>query len=96
MEYSLNKTVWRILCEVLRVLNNNYGNTDKILVGNIVILLSHPVGKEIRDRFSGAVEAFSRKNNFGTLHREHTRHKTAEDLPSSKQVVSFKFPRLFC
>ncbi|XP_044492551.1 casein kinase 1-like protein 6 isoform X2 [Mangifera indica] len=44
------------------------------------------VGKEIRDRFSGAVEAFSRKNNFGTLHREHTRHKTAEDLPSSKQI----------
>ncbi|XP_031284371.1 casein kinase 1-like protein 6 isoform X2 [Pistacia vera] len=44
------------------------------------------VGKEIRDRFSGAVEAFSRKNTSGTPHREHTRHKTSEDIPSSKHV----------
>ncbi|KAJ0052786.1 hypothetical protein Pint_01704 [Pistacia integerrima] len=44
------------------------------------------VGKEIRDRFSGAVEAFSRKNTSGTPHREHTRQKTSEDIPSSKHV----------
>ncbi|KAH7577692.1 hypothetical protein JRO89_XS01G0285700 [Xanthoceras sorbifolium] len=44
------------------------------------------VGKEIRDRFSGAVEAFSRKNTTGTPHRDHSRHRTSEDGPSSKHV----------
>ncbi|CAI9761389.1 unnamed protein product [Fraxinus pennsylvanica] len=44
------------------------------------------VGQDIRDRFSGAVEAFSRKNNSGSgWHGEHSRHRTS-DVPSSKDV----------
>ncbi|XP_055829502.1 casein kinase 1-like protein 6 isoform X1 [Solanum dulcamara] len=45
------------------------------------------VGQDIRDRFSGAVEAFSRRNISGTgKHGEHSRHKTSEDMTSSKDV----------
>ncbi|KAK2984597.1 hypothetical protein RJ640_029103, partial [Escallonia rubra] len=45
------------------------------------------VGQDIRDRFSGAVEAFSRRNASGPgQHGEHHRHRTSEDLPSSKDV----------
>ncbi|KAH9729294.1 Casein kinase 1-like protein 9 [Citrus sinensis] len=44
------------------------------------------VGKEIRDKLSGAVEAFSRKNAAGTPHRDHPRHKSSDDGPSSKHV----------
>ncbi|KAF8365164.1 hypothetical protein HHK36_032829 [Tetracentron sinense] len=44
-------------------------------------------GQEIRDRFPGAVEAFDRKSNSGScLHDDHSRHKTSEDVPSSKDV----------
>ncbi|KAL2507822.1 casein kinase I-like 6 [Forsythia ovata] len=44
------------------------------------------VGQDIRDRFSGAVEAFSRKNTSGSgWHGEHSRHRTS-DVPSSKDV----------
>ncbi|KAG8389192.1 hypothetical protein BUALT_Bualt02G0203400 [Buddleja alternifolia] len=44
------------------------------------------VGQDIRDRFSGAVEAFSRRNASGTgRHGEHLRHRP-EDVPSSKDV----------
>lgn len=47
------------------------------------------VGQEIRDRFSGAVEAFARRNGTGHgLHGEHTRHRSSDDVPSSKDVVS--------
>ncbi|KAJ4955265.1 hypothetical protein NE237_012048 [Protea cynaroides] len=45
------------------------------------------VGQEIRDRFSGAVEAFARRNSPGPgLHGDHSRHKSSEDVPSSKDV----------
>ncbi|XP_022758455.1 casein kinase 1-like protein 9 [Durio zibethinus] len=45
------------------------------------------VGREIRDRFSGAVEAFSKRNVSSTSPRhEHSRHKTAEDVTLSKHV----------
>ncbi|KAL3365044.1 hypothetical protein AABB24_010274 [Solanum stoloniferum] len=45
------------------------------------------VGQDIRDRFSGAVEAFSRRNASGTgKHGEYSRHKTSEDMTSSKDV----------
>ncbi|KAK4717558.1 hypothetical protein R3W88_015896 [Solanum pinnatisectum] len=45
------------------------------------------VGQDIRDRFSGALEAFSRRNVSGTgKHGEHSRHKTSEDMTSSKDV----------
>ncbi|KAK4492465.1 hypothetical protein RD792_003274 [Penstemon davidsonii] len=42
---------------------------------------------DIRDRFSGAVEAFSRRNvSASGRHGEHSRHRTSEDVPSSKDV----------
>ncbi|CAA0823952.1 casein kinase I-like 6 [Striga hermonthica] len=43
---------------------------------------------DIRDRFSGAVEAFSRRNTTTSSgrHGEHSRHRTSEDMPSSKDV----------
>ncbi|XP_073015986.1 casein kinase 1-like protein 9 isoform X2 [Primulina eburnea] len=44
------------------------------------------VGQDLRDRFSGAVEAFSRKNASGSARQaEQSRHKS-EDVPSSKDV----------
>ncbi|XP_027156597.1 casein kinase 1-like protein 10 [Coffea eugenioides] len=44
------------------------------------------VGQDIRDRFSGAVEAFSRRNaSSAGRHAEHSRHRS-DDIPSSKDV----------
>ncbi|XP_057961912.1 casein kinase 1-like protein 10 [Malania oleifera] len=43
------------------------------------------VGQELRDKFSGAVEAFTRRNPSG-LHGDHSKHKASEDGPSSKDV----------
>lgn len=52
-----------------------------------------PVRQEGRDRFSGAVEAFSRRNATGSgLHgehsrlRDHSRNRSSDDVPSSKDV----------
>lgn len=47
-----------------------------------------PVRQEIKDRFSGAVEAFSRRNVSGTgLQGDHLRHhRSSDDVPSSKDV----------
>ncbi|QCE07597.1 casein kinase 1-like protein 10 [Vigna unguiculata] len=43
---------------------------------------------EIRDRFSGAVEAFARRNGSGLgLHGDHSRHKSSDDAPSSSKDV---------
>nr|DAD19947.1 TPA_asm: hypothetical protein HUJ06_021410 [Nelumbo nucifera] len=45
------------------------------------------VGQEIRDRFSGAVEAFARRNSSVTgLHGDHSKHKMPEDASSPKDV----------
>ncbi|GLU07749.1 hypothetical protein SLE2022_246970 [Rubroshorea leprosula] len=47
------------------------------------------VGREIRERFSGAVEVFSKRNvssSTPTPHGDHSRHKTTEDVPSTKHV----------
>ncbi|GMN49006.1 hypothetical protein TIFTF001_018166 [Ficus carica] len=45
------------------------------------------VGKEIRDRFSGAVEAISRRHISGSSPRnDHAKHRTYEEVPSSKEV----------
>ncbi|PHU22645.1 Casein kinase I isoform epsilon [Capsicum chinense] len=45
------------------------------------------VGQDIRDRFSGAVGAFARRNGSGSGKQgEHSRHKTSDDIPSSKDV----------
>ncbi|KAJ7979848.1 putative Casein kinase [Quillaja saponaria] len=47
------------------------------------------VGQEIRDRFSGAVEAFARKNGSGHgLHGDFSRHRSSDALPSSKDMHS--------
>ncbi|KAK7391728.1 hypothetical protein VNO78_20147 [Psophocarpus tetragonolobus] len=45
-------------------------------------------GPEIRDRFSGAVEAFARRNGSGLgLHNDHSRHhRSSDDVPSSKDM----------
>ncbi|XP_073001372.1 casein kinase 1-like isoform X1 [Typha latifolia] len=47
------------------------------------------VGQEIRDRFSGAVEAFARRNASGSGHHgDYSKNKIFEDsLVSSKEVV---------
>ncbi|KAK7277494.1 hypothetical protein RJT34_22507 [Clitoria ternatea] len=43
------------------------------------------VGKEIRDKFSGAVETFSRRNPANSSPRaDHTRHRTFEDVAVQK------------
>lgn len=53
-----------------------------------VDFLCTSVGQEIRDRFSGAVEAFSRRNGSGHgLHGDQSRHRSSDDVPSSKDVV---------
>ncbi|XP_073302730.1 casein kinase 1-like protein 10 [Primulina huaijiensis] len=46
------------------------------------------VGRDIRDKFSGAVEAFSRRNTSGHARPgDYSRHRTSsEDVPSSKDV----------
>lgn len=57
------------------------------------------VRQEVRDKFPGAVEAFTRRNGAGGgLHGgEHSRHsdssrqRSSEDVPSSKDVVSQNF-----
>lgn len=50
------------------------------------------MGQEIRDRFSGAVEAFTRRNSSTSgLHADHSKHKTSEDVAafSKEGVLSF-------
>ncbi|KAA8527778.1 hypothetical protein F0562_035353 [Nyssa sinensis] len=46
-----------------------------------------PVRQEIRDRLSGAVGAFVRRNGSGAgLHGDHSRHRSSDGVPSSKDV----------
>ncbi|CAA2966858.1 casein kinase I-like [Olea europaea subsp. europaea] len=45
------------------------------------------VKQEVRDRFSGAVEAFARRNgSVGGLHGDNLRYKLSDSVPSSKDV----------
>ncbi|XP_004497860.1 casein kinase 1-like protein 10 [Cicer arietinum] len=45
------------------------------------------VGKEIRDRLSGAVGAFSRRNGSGHgLHKDLSKHRSLDNTPSPKDV----------
>lgn len=54
------------------------------------------VGKEIRDRFSGAVEAFSRRHVSGSSPRNDlSKYRTYEEVPSSKDAVNFYSPTFF-
>ncbi|PIA36346.1 hypothetical protein AQUCO_03400322v1 [Aquilegia coerulea] len=46
------------------------------------------VGQDMRDRFSGAVEAFAKRNySVSGLHGDHSKHKSSEDGPSSNNLV---------
>lgn len=61
----------------------------------LCFLLCHLVKREMRDRLSGAVEAFARKNGSpAALHGDYSRHRTSDNVLSSKDVVS-KIQRLF-
>lgn len=52
--------------------------------------------QEVRDKLSGAVEAFAKRNGSnGGLHRENSRHRSV-DVPSSKDVVSTDDLGLIC
>ncbi|KAL0459381.1 UNVERIFIED_CONTAM: Casein kinase-like protein 9 [Sesamum latifolium] len=44
------------------------------------------VGQDIREKFSGAVEVFSRKNPTTSGRHGEYRYRTSEDVPSSKDV----------
>ncbi|KAL6208793.1 hypothetical protein ACLB2K_019738 [Fragaria x ananassa] len=44
------------------------------------------VGKEIREKFSGAVEAFSRRNTSGSSPRDHYKNRSIDDGPPSKDT----------
>ncbi|KQJ97080.1 casein kinase 1 isoform X1 [Brachypodium distachyon] len=47
------------------------------------------VGQDIRDRFTGAVEAFARRNSGNGRHGDHSRHKSlAESFMSSREAVA--------
>lgn len=52
-------------------------------------------GQEIRDRFSGAVEAFARRNASGSGHHsDHAKHKTLDDAGgSSKDAIDLEKSR---
>lgn len=63
--------------------------STKDLNVNFGRLLSGLTGKE---RFSGAVEALSKKNIASSPHRDHSRHRISDDLTSSKHVVNFQLP----
>lgn len=53
-----------------------------------VVWLYCSVGQDLRDKFSGAVEAFSRRKTTNTgRYGEQARHGTSEDVPSSMNVV---------
>lgn len=53
-------------------------------------------GPEVRDRFSGVVEAFARRNVSGHgLHGDHSKHRSKDDGPSSKDAVSTCIVRFF-
>ncbi|XP_057781551.1 casein kinase 1-like protein 10 [Salvia miltiorrhiza] len=44
------------------------------------------VGQDIKERFSGAIEAFARRNASAGRHGEPSRHRTLEDVPLSRDV----------
>lgn len=49
--------------------------------------VERPSGQEVRDRFTGGIEAFARRNTSGHgLHGDHSRHRSSDDVPSSKDV----------
>lgn len=60
----------------------------------LVLSLCWTVGQEIRDRFSGAVEAFARRNGGSSNnnhHGEHSRCKALEEPLVAVSVLPFYF-----
>lgn len=54
----------------------------------------HLVKREMRDRLSGAVEAFARRKGSSSganLRGDHLRHRSSDNVPSSKDMVRLKF-----
>lgn len=48
----------------------------------------------MRDRISGAVEAFARRKGSSSganLRGDHLRHRSSDNVPSSKDMVSLNF-----
>lgn len=65
-------------------------SSDGLSCLTFVFYLFYPVGQEIREKFSGAVEVFSRKHaSTSGRHGDHSKNRTSEDVPSSKDVVMF-------
>lgn len=58
------------------------------------MVLFFTVGQDIKDRFSGAIEAFARRNASAGRHGEPSRHRTLEDVNLSRDMVRFTFPFL--
>ncbi|CAH1438464.1 unnamed protein product [Lactuca virosa] len=53
-----------------------------------------PVKQEVRDRFSGAVESFTRRNGSSSgLHGDQSRHRSSENVTPSKDAVHGKSDR---
>ena len=62
---------------------------NRLRVFSIFIYMNLSVGQDFQERFSGAVEAFSRRNGSGHgLHGDTSRHRSTDNAPSSKDVVS--------
>lgn len=60
----------------------------KFIHASLVISLFHLEGQDVREKFSGAVEAFSRRNTSGHGRPgEQSRHRSSDKIPSSKDVV---------
>ncbi|KAJ6808558.1 casein kinase 1-like isoform X1 [Iris pallida] len=45
------------------------------------------VGQDLRDRFTGAVEAFARRNASVSAHGDHSKNKILDDAPSKEAVL---------
>ncbi|KAI5649589.1 hypothetical protein M9H77_35594 [Catharanthus roseus] len=54
----------------------------------------NPVRQETRDRFSGTVESFTRRSGSAGLHGDPLRHRSSDDVPSSKDVQADSERRL--
>ena len=54
---------------------------------NCLFMSCHPVGREIRDRLTGAVEAISRRNALGS--GDHSKQRSSQDVATSRDMVFF-------
>lgn len=60
----------------------------------MVLQLLLSAGKETREKFSGALEAFSRRNpSSSSPHGDLNKNRNFEDVPSHRDVVNTVFPK---